>query len=48
MRSKLLQSGDSKTVEVTGDFIANKIVNKITKVSKIHNKIIQRHYKWEW
>ena len=31
-----------KTAEATGDLIDNKIPDKITKVSKINNKIIQR------
>ena len=31
-----------KTAKAAGDLIGNKIANKITKVPKIHNKIIQR------
>ena len=31
-----------KTVKATGDLIGNKIANRITKVSQINNKIIQR------
>ena len=35
MRFRLLQRGDSKTSEATGDLIVNEIANKISKVSKI-------------
>ena len=31
-----------KTAEGTSDLIGNKIADKITKVSKTHNKIIQK------
>ena len=40
LKTNSLQIVIQKTAEATGDLIRNKIGNKITKVSKIHNKII--------
>ena len=34
-----------KTVEATGDFIGDKIANKVTKSQEIHGRIIQRQLK---
>ena len=34
-----------KISEAIGDLIGNKIANRITKVSKIHNKVIQKQLK---
>ena len=34
-----------KITAATGDLIGNKIANRIRKVSKIHNKIVQKQLK---
>ena len=39
---KAFKKAIQKTAEATGDLIGSKIVNRIIKVPKMHNKIIQR------
>ena len=46
MHLKLLQKQQfKKTAEANGDFIDNKIAYRVTKVSKIHQRIIQKEMK---
>ena len=43
MHLKLLQKSDLKKAEATGDLAGNKFADRITKISKTYNIIIQKH-----
>ena len=45
LQQMYLKRAAHKISEAIGDLIGNKIANRITKVSKIHNKVIQKQLK---